>query len=1637
MPWRNVISISGDEWFASGVAVNGTAGTVTLTLNSERLVTSGDEVLVSYTADQNILTNRLKDADGREASGFSRIEVTNNTPAAVAYAEVAGDSLVLTYDGLLDANQVPAIGAYAVKVGSGTAAAPSSVAVDGSNLELTLSSAVGATDEVEVTYVKPANNPLQGANGIEVAGFRELVANNTSRLLVRNTRQAATALAWSHDHAQGFTTGSSAFKLTRVDLFLGKTPTATVTGTYTLKILEADADGRPGTALGTLTTSSTPAVGAFAQIEHTASGDGIDLAADTTYFVQMDVTNTASLHLLETTTSGAEDPGAAPGWSLADGAIARSFTVTTFPATGNAAYALKIAIHGKSTDTTAPLLSNAKVAGTTLTLTYDETLDPNSTPATTDFSVTVAGTAVTPTAVRVDGTKVYLTLGTAVASGQAVTLDYTQPSSNPIRDVAAPHYNKAASLTSQVVGNQTGSTTPEVSGVAITSDPGADSTYAPGDTISVGVTFDETVNVGTSGGSPRLKIKLDPNFGELWAVYSGGHGTATLTFDYTVVSPNLSTQGIAVLVNTLELNNGTITAVGDGSAADLDHQGLAHNSGHLVDASAPWVTFAAVKGSTLTLTFNESLDENSQPPGNSFNVSAKGTGSTTSIIPGANTATVEGATVKVGLAYAPNQADTLKVSYALPTSGKLRDVFGNEVAAFSSRQTANNSGQAKASVNLVSNTGQADPPGNQFATTFDYWLSFTTGSATDGYMLTSVQIDIDPGTAAPTYSVQIYDQSSGVPGSSLGTLNNPTALFDGLNLFEASGTGIQLAASTNYYVVVDVASAGTGTILRNTFLDGEDAGGAPGWSLADDTKYRSNSSTTWTNPNSNSRAVRLSVQGYLRGSPTLSSATVNGAEVTLNYDRALDTSSTPAASDFTVKVDGTAVSLANTNPVVVSGSAVTLTLASAVTSAQSVTVSYTAGTNPIRSTGGQDAGDLSDQALDNQTPSGTSTPVLSGTTVSGAEVTLTYDQALDTSSTPAATDFVVEVDGNAVSLAGTNPVVVNGNAVTLTLASAVTAAQSVTVSYTPGTNPIRNASGQDAGTIPKRVIQTPVGVPPPPVNPPPVTPGDTPSGTPSSGGSSRPPREPVPLQLALWTERPAYRAGETVRLYRTIRPHDDRLRYRTFVYLERADGEERSYLAPLSATDELHPDPVDLRGMPADLARARTLEAADRELAFEGEPPGPGLWQFVMELRPGGPDDQFERSDEPLLTRRAWAKFSVAERTQLLNRSGFDREVRDDLTFSSGTLYILGHQLFVNDGATLTIEAGTVMRAFGAHTAIIVEPGGRIVAEGTREAPVVLTCSAPVGQREPGCWAGLRILGKAPVTRLEGVVPGVLPAERAVYGGTDAEGSAGVLRYVRVEFAGAAADPQVPSPAIGLYGAGSGTVLDHVQARSSLGDGFAFSGGTAACDHCVASGSGNAGLSWERGWRGGASNLYVQQGRGGGDGLSGGHDEEGHDREPRSLPTLSNLSLVHAMPYDRLSSGAVALRLAAGSGVKAYELLATGFRGGAIDAHVRSAMLFDEGESEVSGALLWTIGSPLLRNGIRDSVDFSVKNPKLRDVRDFANPDPRPKLVMSTFTFERENYIGAFGWDKNWIEEWTVFGPESVYDLRERDAEEN
>ncbi|MDE0023132.1 MAG: SwmB domain-containing protein, partial [Spirochaetaceae bacterium] len=210
--------------------------------------------------------------------------------------------------------------------------------------------------------------------------------------------------------------------------------------------------------------------------------------------------------------------------------------------------------------------------------------------------------------------------------------------------------------------------------------------------------------------------------------------------------------------------------------------------------------------------------------------------------------------------------------------------------------------------------------------------------------------------------------------------------------------------------------------------------------------------------------------------PSLASespATVDRRTLTLNFYNlhgTLDEDSEPAATDFAVTVAGIALGVSGVD---VSGSAVVLTLTSAVKKGETVTVSYTANASrPIRFLGGGDpAESFTDQAVDNATAQA---PALEGAVVVGATLTLLYDEALDETSVPATGDFAVTV---AESARGVSGVAVSGATVALTLASAVTAGQAVTVSYTKGTNPIRDthANHYEAADLSEEAVDNHTG----------------------------------------------------------------------------------------------------------------------------------------------------------------------------------------------------------------------------------------------------------------------------------------------------------------------------------------------------------------------------------------------------------------------------------------------------------------------------------------------------------------------------------------------------------------------------------
>mgnify|MGYP000078437465 CR=1 FL=1 len=167
-------------------------------------------------------------------------------------------------------------------------------------------------------------------------------------------------------------------------------------------------------------------------------------------------------------------------------------------------------------------------------------------------------------------------------------------------------------------------------------------------------------------------------------------------------------------------------------------------------------------------------------------------------------------------------------------------------------------------------------------------------------------------------------------------------------------------------------------------------------------------------------------------------------------------------------------------------------------------------------------------------------------------------------------------------------------------------------------------------------------------------------------------------------------------------------------------------------------------------------------------------------------------------------------------------------------VYELKGWVYVGAGATLTIEPGTVIRGDKeTQASLIVEPGGKLYAEGTATEPIVFTSEQAKGQRKPGDWGGLIICGKA--RNNQGVLGQQIEGgPRTKHGGTDDNDNSGVLRYVRVEFAGYPFQKDKEINGITFGSVGSGTTVDHVQVSYSNDDSYEWFGGSVNCRYLVA-----------------------------------------------------------------------------------------------------------------------------------------------------------------------------------------------------------
>ena len=179
-----------------------------------------------------------------------------------------------------------------------------------------------------------------------------------------------------------------------------------------------------------------------------------------------------------------------------------------------------------------------------------------------------------------------------------------------------------------------------------------------------------------------------------------------------------------------------------------------------------------------------------------------------------------------------------------------------------------------------------------------------------------------------------------------------------------------------------------------------------------------------------------------------------------------------------------------------------------------------------------------------------------------------------------------------------------------------------------------------------------------------------------------------------------------------------------------------------------------------------------------------------------------------------------------------ENEITSDMTLKATDNNLLRGFVYVTKGVTLTIEPGTVIKGEKATKgSLIVEPGGKIIAEGTAEKPIVFTSDQAAGSRDYGDWGGLILCGNAPVNANEPQIEG---GPRTVYGGDNPEDNSGVVKYVRIEFAGYPLEPNKEINGLTCGGVGRGTTLEYIQVAFCGDDSFEWFGGTVNAKHLIA-----------------------------------------------------------------------------------------------------------------------------------------------------------------------------------------------------------
>ena len=1023
-----------------------------------------------------------------------------------------GDKLELTFDEDLDisATDLPPASAFTVEA-DGEVTVTGVTADEYDVLMLSLSRPIYAGETVTVSYAKPGSGKvIEDGTGNETAAFTDYAVTNGSTLPVPGPAPCPTYANWCTTLTVGTNMDSTAY-------------------------------GWKGpSAYGSIDDDDIEYGGTTWALTHIQHGGG-----------QMSVKLPDSIHLGTVFNLGGSE-------FVADETSERSTGVYgwTLPAGFVWFVDQKVTVSANLP----PTLVSAMAVGTGLVLTYAEDLDTGSVPAPGQYEVKVdGGAAENPSNVSISGKKVTLTLASGVTSGQAVTLSYMVPATDPVQD---PSGLKAAALTDRAV--ETEDTTPPA--------PESGEVVEAGD--SVLLNFDEDLDISATDlpSASVFTVKAD---GDTVAVstVATAHGESQIRL---LLSAAIE-RGQTVTVSYTKPPSGKVIADAEGNeTASFDDFEVTNNSTVDTTPPAPESGEVETNGIAMGLFFDEDLDitQTDLPPASAFAVEADGV----AVAVDGVFATGGLSKLTLSLSAAIYAGQTVTVSYTKPVSGKvIEDAKGNDTKDFDDFEVTNNStvddpgnatgqptlsGTAEAGQTLTASTsGISDPDGKTKAENGDAGYAYTyrwyrvdsdgvsnrteiSGATSKDYTLTADDVgrkiiveaafvddtDVREGPLASdphpaTGTVTATDPSVPAVVSGIAFTNEPAdGVYNPGDVIEVTVTfdkAVDVTGSPRLKIVPYAgaavyagleSSAGTARTLvfRHTVTgpsDGRLFTSGNGAVLVNANTLELNGGTirnpgTTTDANLDHALVaglevntRLVEDIFISSTPRVPAADTGGVKVfgpgdavefTVRFSDTITVSGTPTLGikAGTINITADYSSGGGTNELHFEA-----TMPDPFREHQNIRVADNdIATNGLQRNGatltdsGGRAVNVSHEefertaVLDGLAPQLLATP--EGATVNGKKLELSYryntgttqTDYLDPGSEPGPADFVVSVvGGSAVAVASV--AIPDLNTVRLTLASPVDEGTTVTVSYTPGTDPVQDAGGNDAVAFANRAVR--------------------------------------------------------------------------------------------------------------------------------------------------------------------------------------------------------------------------------------------------------------------------------------------------------------------------------------------------------------------------------------------------------------------------------------------------------------------------------------------------------------------------------------------------------------------------------------